>query len=120
MLSILRRFTASSIPITQPRPAFDPELGFIRENERIVDFFGTRIIFPDWNPDAEAEIREQLTQIRGLTDEGMADKARALILDYLDRDNPRYWVHANGREALKAISDHTRKVVRAKGLVCEM
>jgi hypothetical protein len=121
MLSLLRRFATSSIHVTDhkrawPLPAVGPECS---EGERIIDFFGVRIAFPNWEPEVEEEIRERLSHIKGLTNEGLADAARSMIVEHLERDNPRYIPFADRKEALRAVSAHTWKVLRAQGLVCE-
>lgn len=120
MLSILRRFSTSSIRLTEPRTRPLPPLGsWDSDGERIVDFFGAKIAFPDWNSEIEEEIREQLSHLKGLNAVGLAEAARSMIVEYLERDNPRFHPHANCQEALRAVSAHTWKVLRAKGMVCE-
>jgi hypothetical protein len=121
MLSLLRRFTTSSIPVTARHSAKPilPLGEYDADDERIVEFFGVPIVFPNWDPQVEREIRKRLDRLHGLTDQGKADHARELIVEYLQGDNPRFYPHANSREALAAVSAHTWKVLRAKGVVCE-
>jgi hypothetical protein len=120
MLALLQRFCTSSIALTQAREKQRPILSPLDcDHERIVDFFGAKIVFPNWNPDVEDEIRERLSHIKGLTREGLADTARNMIVEHLERDNPRYIPFADRNAALQAVSAHTWKVARARGIVCE-
>jgi hypothetical protein len=120
MLSLFKRAGASSIRVTKPyRPRFPTFDAVEQDGERSVDFYGFPVVFPDWSPEAEEEVRERLSHLKGLTNEGMASEARMLIAEYLDRDNPRNIPFADRRDALAAVSAHTWKVLRAKGMVCE-
>lgn len=120
MLSLFKRVGASSIPVTEPyRPRFPIFDAVEEDGERNVYFFGFPVVFPDWSAEAEAEVRVRLSRLKGLTDEGMASEARSLIAQHLDRNNPRNIPFANRRDALQAVSAHTWKVLRAKGMVCE-
>lgn len=120
MLALLQRFSTSSIHVTHARGKQRPILASLDgDDERIVDFFGAKIVFPNWNPDIEDEIREGLRHIKGLTDEGLAEAARSMIVAHLEGSNPRYHAHASRADALRSISAHTWKVARARGIVCE-
>jgi hypothetical protein len=120
MLALLQRFCTSSIHLTRARGKQRAILSSLDgDDERIVDFFDAKIVFPDWNPEIEDEIREQLSQLRGLDDAGKAAMARTLIVEHLGRDNPRNIPFADRSAALQAVSAHTWKVARARGIVCE-
>ena len=120
MPSLLRHFLASSIRVTSNRQAtVSPLSAEGREAERVVDFFGAKIAFPNWNAEIEEEIRDQLNQLKGLDNAAKAAMARTLIVAYLDRDHPRDIPFATRSEALHAVSAHTWKVARARGIVCE-
>ena len=88
--------------------------------EAIVDFFGEPVAFPLWSRAAEAAIRRRVAHLH-LTEQGKVQMARAMIIEHLEEvDDVRHRVYPNLREAWRAVSNHSWRVARARGIVAEM
>jgi hypothetical protein len=88
--------------------------------EKLVDFFGEPVAFPKWKKEAEVAIRRRLAKLH-LTDQGKIDAARGMIVAYLEESDPvRDTVYPTRAALWQAMSNHTWRIARARGIVAEL